>query len=192
MAAFHDIPQELRDEISSYIASPSILNASAFNFAPGATSEAYDQVWNAIFKNNEWHECEEAKHANIVLIRADLDILSNAKKSSARAHIMLTIYNRRGDLGDKHKLLDSSLRAIKSGPEEYKGERHTLTLGDFSVPKLQGKDFRYFLEKKIRTLKSQDIRGINRLITNTKDLNPIFLLNLQPPVQTSLDKRRAN
>ena len=84
--------------------------------------------------------------------------------------------------------------------EEHQLEQLTLAVGRLDVPEVLGNDFRYLFsyveqkmqtkycywkdpEKKIRYLRSQDIRGIDGPVMQTQDLRPIFLLSLDPPTQ---------
>ena len=197
MHTYDKIPQEIWDEITSYL--PPLLAlyaAEMFNFQP----RAYDKVWSAIFKSDQWHESCGAEYANIVLVGTDLDILSGTRTNSARPSLVLTAFDRAGDLQYEDDLLRSSFRGTYTGPGEYHLEQTVLTIGSFDVPEVFGKDFRYLFSrdgqqlqtkycywkdpsKKIRTLKGQDIRGIGGQITEVNDLDPIFLLNLHPPVQ---------
>jgi hypothetical protein len=197
MPAHHKIPQELWIKITSHLPSTSAVNAAeVFKFEP----KAYDRVWNAVFKTERWLHSAGAQHANIVLIGVDLDILSNLKKTSARAHLMLTAFDRDGDLQYEDDHLHSSFRGVYNGLGEAQLEQLALTIGRFDVPEVLGKDFRYLFSgngqqlqtkycywkdprKRITTIKTQDIRGIGGPITKFKDLDPIFLLNLQPPAQ---------
>ncbi|KAF2632993.1 hypothetical protein BU25DRAFT_406266 [Macroventuria anomochaeta] len=164
-----------------------------------SSSRAYDSVWNAIFKDEDWLKSDSAKDTDIVLIGADLDILSGSTTNGARPHLMLAAFDRHGDLQYEDDLLRSSLRGSSLGLEEhqleYQLEQLTLAVSRLDVPEVLGQDFCYLFsrreqgiqtkycywrdpEKKIRNLCPQDIRGIDGPITQIQNLWPIFLLNL--------------
>jgi hypothetical protein len=191
------IPQEIWDEITLYL--PPVLafhTAKNFNFRP----RAYDRVWGAIFLSDQWHKSFGAQHANIILFGADLDVLGGVKTDSARPSVVLTAYDCAGDLQYEDDLLYSSFRGTYTGPGEYRIEQTDLLISDFGVPEVIGNNFSYLFsvnkqqlqtkycywkdpKKKIRTLGEQDIRGVGGPVTTVKDLDPIFLLNLRPPIQ---------
>jgi hypothetical protein len=193
------LPQELWDEITSYLPSLSACNAaSAFNFQ----SHAYDRVWSMVFKTEAWHESTAGQDSNIVLIGTDLDILSSTQGTSVRPRLVLAVSDHAGDLQYNDDLLCSSLCATYQGPGEYELEQLAITVGRFDVPEILGKDFGYLFakneknnletkycywrdpKKKFRTTQRQDIRGIGGTITEAEDLEPIFLLNLRPPARS--------
>lgn len=197
-SAYSNLPQELWDEITAYLLPSSALSAvDAFKVKPSA----YDKVWTTVFRSEDWLESDSATDANIVLIGADLDILSGITIDRARPRLVLAAYDRRGDLQYEDDILRSSLRGSSLGLEEHQFEL-TLAMSRLDVPEVFGKDFRYLFsygeqgiqtkycywkdpKKKIRTLHSQDIQGIDGSITQTKSLAPIFLLNLNSPTELS-------
>jgi hypothetical protein len=190
-----ELPQELWDEVTSYLPCLSASNAAkAFKF----TLQAYDKAWSAVFRTEEWQECNSSKGAVILLIGADLDILGGAVKNPTRLHLVLMAIDRAGDLQWESNLLRSSLCRTYSGPGEYQLEQLTLTVGNFDVPEIFGEDFRYLFskdeeqlqtkycywndpEKLIRVVEQTSIRGLGGVITEARDLCPIFCLHLYPP-----------
>ena len=100
------------------------------------------------------------------------------------------------------------LRGGIPGSKEHQLERLTLAVSRLDVPEVLGQDLCYLFsgseqeiktkycywrdpEKKIRTLCSQDIRGIDGPITHIQTLRPISLLNL-PPTQTLPDSSECS
>lgn len=191
------LPQELWDKITAYLPLSSALSAAdIFKFK----SSAYDRVWTAVFKNEAWLTSHSAKDVNIVLIGTSLDILGGITISKAQPHLVLAAFDRRGELQYENDLLRLSLRGDTSGLREHQLEQLILTITRLDVPEVLGQDFHYLFssrdqdietkycfwsdpEKRIRTLCSQDIRGIGGPITHFPNLRPIFLLNLNPPTQ---------
>jgi hypothetical protein len=201
MPAYRKLPQELWDKITSYLPLSGSDASKILKFQ--LKNPAYDRAWNAIFKSEQWAESAGAEHANIVLIGADLDLFSDSETPSARPHLLLTASDDIGDLQYEENLLSLNLRGAYKGEGENQLERLTLTVGNFDVPEIIGKDFRYLFsengsrietkycylddpKKKIRTVEPHDIRGIDGPITKTTNLAPIFLLNLYPPVRDML------
>jgi hypothetical protein len=140
MVACTDVPQKVWDEITLYL-SPvfALYAAETFKFE----SRAFVKVWGAIFKSDQWHESPAAEHANIVLIGAGLGILGGTKTISTRPSVVLTAFDRAGDLQHEVDLLRSSFRRIYTGPGEYQLEHTYLLVGSFDVPIVIGRDFRY-------------------------------------------------
>jgi hypothetical protein len=77
--------------------------------------KAYDRVWTAVFKTEDWLESHSAKDVNIVLIGADLDILSGITMNKVRPRLLLAAFDRRGELQYKDDLLRPSLRGGSLG-----------------------------------------------------------------------------
>lgn len=188
------------DKITAYLLPSSALSATdVFSFK----SNAYDRVWTAVFRNEDWLESCSTKDVNIVLIGTDLDIISGLTINKAQPRLVLAAFDRRGELQYENDLLHLSLRGVTPGLKEHQLERLTLAVSRLDVPEVLGQDFYYLFssreqeiqtkycywkdpEKKTRTLCSQNIRGINGPITQIQNLRPIFLLNL-PATQTLPD-----
>lgn len=168
------IPQKLQDQISSYL--PSVL---AFNAARGIKKESntYDKVQAAIFKNDKQLQAAIKHSANLVLIRANLDILSRDEKSLQRLYVLLTAYNMSRDLQYKKDLFRLSVY------KTCKNLQLTLIVDSILTIECLSKDFYYLflqnrqqeplqtkycyynnLKRKIRTLELKDILGISRQI----------------------------
>jgi hypothetical protein len=143
-------------------------------------------VWNDVFKNKDWLESNRATDTNVVLIGANLDILSGITTTHTRPHLMLAAFKSRGGLQYKDDFLRSSLQESFLGLEEhqlqYQLKQLTLAVSRLDVPKVLGQDFCYLFsrrelgiqtryyyygdpERRIRTLCSQDVQGINSPIT---------------------------
>jgi hypothetical protein len=198
--AYRKVPQEIWDTITSHLPSVSAWNAAkSFKFS----AEPYDRVWSSIFKTEEWLQSNGAESSNIVLFGADLDLLGThgKKKSPRQLHIVLTAFDPAGDLRYEHESFRKSFRVQYGGTEkDYKLDCLNLTVGSFDASEILGTDFRYLFssqgqklqtkycfwndpEKKIRTLKTEQILGIDGPITKPDKLAPIFLLSIQPPNQ---------
>jgi hypothetical protein len=192
------------DKITAYLRPSSALNATdVFGFK----SNAYDRVWTAVFRTEDWLESCSAKDVNIVLIGADLDILSGLTMNKAQPRLVLAAFDRRSELQYENDLLHLSLRGGTPGLKEHQLEQLTLAVSRLDVPEVLGRDFCYLFfkqqgiqtkycywrdpEKKIRTLCSQDIRGVDGQITQIQNLRPILLLNLNPPTQTLPDSSES-
>jgi hypothetical protein len=126
LAAYTKDPQEVWDEITMHLSPIVALSAAEiFKFQ----LRAFDKVWNAIFKSDRWHESPAAKNANIVLFGAGLDFLGGRKTISTRPTVVLTAFDRAGDLQYEVDLLRSSFRGIYTGPGEYQLEQTCLLVG---------------------------------------------------------------
>ncbi|KAF1924625.1 uncharacterized protein M421DRAFT_402062 [Didymella exigua CBS 183.55] len=195
------LPQEVWDNITTWLLpSSALIAAKIFNFE----SNAYDQVWTAVFKNERWLESHCAQDAKMVLIGTDLDILSGPTTDKAQPRLVLATFDGCGELQYKDDLLSASLRGGIPSSEGYQLEQLTLAVSRLDVPEVLGQDFCYLFssreediqtrycywkdpEKRIRTLCSQDIRGIDGPITQLQNLRPVFLLNLDPPTKIMSD-----
>ena len=102
--------------------------------------------------------------------------MSGLTINKAQRRLVLAAFDRRGELQYENNLLHLSLRGSTPGSKEHQLERLTLAVSRLDVPEILG-------QKKIRTLCSQDIRGIDGPITQIQNLRPIFLLSL-PATQT--------
>ena len=148
-------------------------------------------MWTAVFRNEDWLESCSAKDANIVLIGVDLDILSALTMNNAQPRLVLTAFDHRGELQYENELLHLSLRGGTPGSKEYQLEQLTLAVSRLDVPEVVGQDFGYLFSsrkqeiqkkycywrdtgKNIRTLCSQNIRGIDGPITQIQNLRPII------------------
>jgi hypothetical protein len=196
MSGYRKLPQKVWDEITSYLSPFEALRAAeTLDFR----LTAYDKVWTTIFKSDRWHESPSAENAQIILIGADLDILGDKNINSARPSVVLTAFDCAGDLQYENDLLRSSFRGAYNGPGEYQLEHASILISSFDSSEVFGRNFHYLFsknnhrlqtkycywkdpKKKIRTASGQDIRGIGGAITTVEDLDPIFLLNLRPPV----------
>ncbi|KAF2024850.1 hypothetical protein EK21DRAFT_117367 [Setomelanomma holmii] len=198
MASTREISPGFWSKTKSHLPSSSAFSAAkSFIFEP----KPYDIIWSAIFKTEEWLECGSAKQAHIVLIGAGLDMLSKPQKDAARPHIVLTVYDRAGDLQYENNLFRSSFRGRYNGPGVYELDQLTITVGKFDVPEILEEDFHHVFSensqqrlqtkycywkdpmKSIRTLDQKDARGVGGPISNASALSPIFLLNLRPPIR---------
>ncbi|KAF1357326.1 hypothetical protein EJ07DRAFT_157641 [Lizonia empirigonia] len=200
-----NIPQEVWDKITAYLLPSSALNAaSVFSFK----SNAYDRVWTAVFKNEGWLESYCGKDVNIVLIGADLDLLSGITTDKAQPRLVLAAFDRCGELQYEENLLHSSLRGGSLGLKDHQFKHLSLAVSRLDVPEVLGQDFSYLFstrqelqtkycywrdpERRVRTLHPQDIRGIDGPITQIQNLRPIFLLNLNPPTQFQPDSSSSS
>ncbi|KAF2626147.1 hypothetical protein BU25DRAFT_472378 [Macroventuria anomochaeta] len=124
-SSYPNFSQEVWDEITAYLLPSSALNATdVFDFK----SNAYDRVWTAVFRNEDWLESCSAKDVNIVLIGADLDILSGLTVNKAQPCLVLAAFDRCGELQYKNDLLHLSLRGGTSGLKEHQLEQLTLAI----------------------------------------------------------------
>ncbi|KAF1347259.1 hypothetical protein EJ07DRAFT_160398 [Lizonia empirigonia] len=118
-----NIPQEVWDKITAYLLPSSALNAaSVFSFK----SNAYDRVWTAVFKNEGWLESYCGKDVNIVLIGADLDLLSGITTDKAQPRLVLAAFDRCGELQYEENLLHSSLRGGSLGLKDHQFKHLSL------------------------------------------------------------------
>jgi hypothetical protein len=161
----------------------------------------YDAAWNAVFKRLNWlQDAYDTHKGNIVLIGIDLDNIGGDKESEKRPHIALAVYDRGGDIQYTFKLFCKSLRGTFTEHRISHLERVDLTISRFDISETsdfengfgylfrEGKDglhtkycFWKDPEKKIRTLDSNNIIGIDGPVSRLDSLRPIFLLHLIPP-----------
>lgn len=158
----------------------------------------YERVWSAVFQTKLWADSAAAASASIVLIGADIDLFEGVGPMQTQACLLLTAFDRTGDLQYEEDLLSSSLRGPYNSFREAVSNDVRLTVGRFDIPEILGGDFSYLFspehprlqtkycyyndpQKKIRTVGAEDIRGIGGVISRMEDLQPIFLLNLHPP-----------
>jgi hypothetical protein len=190
--------QGLWDTISSYL--PREPAPDAANYAAtwiSNESEAHTKVWGAIFKNDKWLKKAIELHGHPVLIGADLDILSGAKKSSRRPKLVLAVLSSYSDCVSTLRVQPGWVPP-GGGYKEIQLEKATLTVNDFSIlSTFNSKDFRYLFsqnkqgkietkycyyddpKKKIQILQPENIRGIGGQITEAQDLSPIFILRFK-------------
>jgi hypothetical protein len=184
------LPQETWDLVTGYLSPATAVELMKLM---DRERQPYDIVWDRIFEKEEWaNKAYDEHEANIVMFGTDLDKL---KDSSAQLHIVLAINDRSGDVQYEKQLLESSLKCPS------KLEKLDLTMSSFQVPEIDGDDFSYLFsthenglqtkycywgdpEKKIRTLNSENILGIDGPLRNVRELKPIFLLDLEPPIHS--------
>ena len=107
-----------------------------------------------MFTNEDWSERCSAKDVNIVLVGADLDILSGLTINKAQPRLVLATFDCRSELQYEDDLLRLSLRGRTPGPKEHQLERLTLAVSRLDVPQILGQDFCYLFssrEQEIQT-----------------------------------------
>lgn len=198
--AHKKLPQELWGDISLRLStSQAISAAEVFQFS----LSAYDRIWHTAFRSERWLASAGAEYANIVLVGVDLDALAYNRETPASTHLALVVSDPLGDCQYESDLFQFSVRGMRGtykGPGQYQLQHLTLTVGSFEVPEILGRDFRSLFaqdgnqirtkycywkdpERKIRALTSEDIRGIGGPVAEIERLGPIFLLDINPPIQ---------
>ena len=100
-----------------------------------------------------------AKDVNIVLMGADLDIMSGLTINKAQPRLVLTAFDRHGDLQYENDSLHLSLRGGTPGSKEHQIERLTLAVSRLDVPEVLGQDFCYIFSSREQEIQTSNATG---------------------------------
>jgi hypothetical protein len=158
---------------------------------------AYDEVWIAIFGATSLSNYRT--NAKLVVFGIDLEMSKDiAKDTRKRPHWVLVFSDPDNDFGS-----DIGVLSKFEKPGTYHLDHIDLTVGCINVSEVKEKDFGYLFhpdgplqtqycfwndrEKKIRVSQLEEIIGIDGRITQPKDLEPIFSIQLQLPEDHNVD-----